>query len=105
MAARSQARRSPGSWPRSRERFPGGGADPIEVVAMTPPDDPELAAWAATVAGRDDVAAVDVDDTLAQVGTAQIDVVPDGPTQGDVAQALGRRPPPARSPIRHAGRR
>jgi RND superfamily putative drug exporter len=71
-----------------RERFPGGGADPIQVVAMTPPDDPELAAWAATVAGRDDVAAVDVDDTLAQVGAAQIDVFPDGPTQGDVAQHL-----------------
>jgi putative drug exporter of the RND superfamily len=70
----------------ARQRFPGGEADPIEVVAMTTPDDPELAAWVATVAGRDDVAAVDVDDTLAQVGAAQIDVVPDGPTQGDAAQ-------------------
>jgi RND superfamily putative drug exporter len=70
----------------ARQRFPGGEADPIEVVAMTTPDDPELAAWVATVASRDDVAAVDVDDTLAQVGAAQIDVVPDGPTQGDAAQ-------------------
>jgi putative drug exporter of the RND superfamily len=69
-----------------RQRFPGGEADPIEVVAMTTPDDPELAAWVATVAGRNDVAAVDVDDTLAEVGAVQIDVVPDGPTQGDAAQ-------------------
>jgi putative drug exporter of the RND superfamily len=71
-----------------RQRFPGSEADPIEVVAMTTPDDPELDAWVATVAGRDDVAAVAVDDTLARVGAVQIDVTPDGPTQGEVAQDI-----------------
>jgi putative drug exporter of the RND superfamily len=71
-----------------RQRFPGGEAEPIEVVAMTTPDDPALTAWVATVAGRDDVAAVDVDGTLAPVGAVEIDVTPQGPTQGDVAQAV-----------------
>jgi putative drug exporter of the RND superfamily len=69
-----------------RQRFPGNEAEPIEVVAITTPDDPQLATWVATVAARDDVAAVDVDDTLAPVGAVQIDVVPQGPTQGDMAQ-------------------
>jgi putative drug exporter of the RND superfamily len=68
------------------QRFPGNEAEPIEVVAITTPDDPQLATWVATVAARDDVAAVDVDDTLAPVGAVQIDVVPQGPTQGDMAQ-------------------
>ena len=69
-----------------RQRFPGGAAEPIEVVAMTGPDDPALAPWVAAVADRDDVAAVEVDDILAPTGAVQIDVVPQGPTQGDVAQ-------------------
>jgi putative drug exporter of the RND superfamily len=69
-----------------RQRFPGNEAEPIEVVAITTPDDPQLATWVATVAARDDVAAVDVDDALAPVGAVQIDVVPQGPTQGDMAQ-------------------
>jgi RND superfamily putative drug exporter len=71
-----------------RQRFPGGEADPIEIVAMTTPDDPQFVTWVATVASRDDVAAVDVDDTLAPVGAVQIDVIPQGPTQGDVAQGV-----------------
>jgi putative drug exporter of the RND superfamily len=71
-----------------RQRFPGGATEPIEVVAMTTPDDSELTGWIATVAGRENVAAVEVDDTLAPVGAVRIEVVPQGPTQGDIAQDL-----------------
>ncbi len=71
-----------------RQRFPGGRADPVEVVALTDPDDPALAAYVAEIAARDGVADVRVDDGPADAGAAVIEVVPDGPTQGEVAQAL-----------------
>ena len=49
-----------------RERFPAAvGAEPIEVLVMAPPDDPALGGLGRRGRGRDDVAAVDVDDALA----------------------------------------
>ncbi len=72
----------------ARQRFPGSQAEPIAVVAMTMPDDPEFASWLAAVGARDDVAAVEVDDALASTGAVIVEVVPNGPTQGGVAQGL-----------------
>jgi putative drug exporter of the RND superfamily len=70
----------------ARGRFPGRQADPIEIVAITTPNDPELAAWMASVEERDDVAAVDLGDVLP--GALVVEVVPEGSTQGEVAQTL-----------------
>jgi putative drug exporter of the RND superfamily len=72
----------------ARERFPVGGADPVEVLAETVPDDPALAAWLARVDALAGVDRVDVDEELAPAGAVVVDVVPDGPTQGEVAQAV-----------------
>jgi RND superfamily putative drug exporter len=72
----------------ARERFPVGGADPVEVLAETAPDDPALAAWLARVDALAGVDRVDVDEELAPAGAVVVDVVPDGPTQGEVAQAV-----------------
>jgi RND superfamily putative drug exporter len=70
----------------ARGRFPGRQADPIEIVAMTTPDDPELDAWVGSVENRGDVAAVEIGDLFP--GALVVEVVPEGSTQGEVAQAL-----------------
>jgi putative drug exporter of the RND superfamily len=72
----------------ARERFPVGGADPVEVLVETAPDDPELAAWLGRVSALTGVDRVDVDDELAPAGAVVVEVVPDGPTQGEIAQGL-----------------
>jgi RND superfamily putative drug exporter len=53
---------------------------------MTAPDDPELDAWVDSLEKRDDVAAVEFGDAFS--GALVVDVVPDGSTQGEVAQTL-----------------
>ncbi len=72
----------------ARERFPVGGADPVEVLAETAPDDPELAAWLTRVDALTGVDRVDIDDELAPAGAVVVNVVPDGPTQGEIAQRV-----------------
>jgi putative drug exporter of the RND superfamily len=72
----------------ARDRFPVGGADPVEVLAEVAPDDPELAAWLNRIEALAGVDRVEVDDELAAAGAVVVDVVPDGPTQGQVAQGL-----------------
>jgi putative drug exporter of the RND superfamily len=72
----------------ARERFPVGGADPVEVLAETAPDDPELAAWLGRVGALPGVDRVDVDEELAPAGAVVVEAVPEGPTQGEIAQGL-----------------
>jgi putative drug exporter of the RND superfamily len=72
----------------ARERFPVTGAEPVEVLAEVGPDDPALADWLSRVEGLPGVDGVDVDDQLAAAGAVVVEVAPDGPTQGDTAQAL-----------------
>jgi putative drug exporter of the RND superfamily len=72
----------------ARARFPGGQAEPVDVLAMTTPDDPQLTDWIASIEGRDDVAAIEIDDLLAPAGAVVVEVVPVGPTQGEAAQGL-----------------
>jgi RND superfamily putative drug exporter len=72
----------------ARERFPVTGAEPVEVLAEVGPDDPALADWRTRVEGLPGVDGVDVDDELAAAGAVVVEVAPDGPTQGDTAQAL-----------------
>jgi putative drug exporter of the RND superfamily len=72
----------------ARERFPVGGADPVEVLAETAPNNPDLATWLARIDTLTGVDRVDVDEELAAAGAVVIDVVPDGPTQGEIAQGV-----------------
>jgi RND superfamily putative drug exporter len=74
----------------ARQRFPVAGAEPVEVLAEVAPDDPLLAAWLTRVEGLPGVDGVDVDDELGPVGAVVVEVVPDGPTQGEAAQTLVR---------------
>jgi RND superfamily putative drug exporter len=74
----------------ARARFPVTGAEPVEVLAEVGPDDPALADWLTRIEGLPGVGGVDVDDELAPAGAVVVEVAPDGPTQGDAAQALVR---------------
>jgi RND superfamily putative drug exporter len=74
----------------ARQRFPVAGAEPVEVLAEVGPDDPALTAWIGGVEELPGVDGVDVDDELAPAGAVVLEVVPDGPTQGETAQALVR---------------
>ncbi len=72
----------------ARERFPVGGAEPVEVLVETAPDDPELTAWLGRVGVLPGIDRVEVDDELAPAGAVVVEVVPGGPTQGEIAQGL-----------------
>ena len=67
-------------------RFPGGGTDPVQVVAETAPDAPALAAYVARLEALPDAAAV----TVEPIGgsAALVSVVPRGTSQGPEARRL-----------------
>jgi RND superfamily putative drug exporter len=71
-----------------RARFPGGHAEPIEVLVETTPDDPEFGRYLAQIEALPGVANLEVDDQFVAAFATQIDVIPQGPTQGEPAQAL-----------------
>jgi putative drug exporter of the RND superfamily len=69
------------------DRFPSKGADPIVVIAEVDRDDPRLGAYVEQVTNLDGVAGVSAwDDSPA--GTSVIEIVPEGPSQGDTAVGL-----------------
>jgi putative drug exporter of the RND superfamily len=70
------------------ERFPARGADPVYVVADTDQHDPALLRYLASVAEQPGVAAVTP--WAGDEDTTVVEVVPDGASQGDVAQRLVR---------------
>jgi putative drug exporter of the RND superfamily len=72
------------------ERFPTRGADPVYVVATADQDDPALLRYMTDVARRPGVAAVS--SWAGDAGTVTvIEAVPEGTSQGDVAQRLVRQ--------------
>jgi RND superfamily putative drug exporter len=76
-------------------RFPGMGADPIQVVTRIPATDPRIGAYAASLAHQPGVAAVSVEHEL-RGNVSVIDVIPSGSTQGAAAHLVdvlrGHRP-------------
>ena len=68
-------------------QFPAMQADPITVVAQMPATDPQITAYAATLARQPGVAAVSIEHGL-HGNVAAIDVTPAGTTQGAIAQHL-----------------
>jgi RND superfamily putative drug exporter len=70
-------------------RFPGGGADPVTVLAQARPD--QLDAYVAGLGeriGRADVARVGRAEQLGDSGYSTLDLTPAGTTQGEAAQRL-----------------
>lgn len=79
-------------------RFAGRSADPIVVVSRLPAADPRVVAYAESLRGHPGVASVAMG-TVEQGSVSSIDVVPQGESQGPVAQQLvgelrGSRPFP-----------
>jgi putative drug exporter of the RND superfamily len=68
-------------------RFPGTGADPIQVVTHLPATDPRISAYAASLAHQSGVAAVSMEHGL-RGNVSVIDVTPSGSTQGADAAHL-----------------
>ena len=68
-------------------RFPGTQADPIQVVAQRPADDPAVVAYASRLRTLPGVAAVSIDGS-AGPHLSVTEVVPVGGTQGAVARRL-----------------
>jgi RND superfamily putative drug exporter len=73
-----------------RDRFPGGGSDPVVVVADLDPRSPLTAELAGRIRALPGVASMQPRPGLPPTLTV-IDVVPDGPGQGDTATDLVRR--------------
>ena len=69
------------------ERFPGKQADPVQVVATVPGNDPRVADYAKRVRSLPGVTAVDVDGSLSG-DLAVVNVVPSGTSQGQAARDL-----------------
>jgi putative drug exporter of the RND superfamily len=67
--------------------FPGLRADPVQVVAAIPANDPRIPAYAATLAHQPGVAAVSIEHGL-RGNVAAIDVTPAGSAQSATAQHL-----------------
>jgi len=67
-------------------RFPGKQADPIEVVAQLPGNNPRVQAEAHRIGAMPGVATVSVEDMPGNLSV--IDVVPEGSSQGQTAQDL-----------------
>jgi len=70
------------------ERFPGGGTDPVTVVARSTPA--QLQAWAAGVLPTlpEGIVAAVTPPVALDDGVTVLSVVPDGTSQGDTAKAL-----------------
>jgi putative drug exporter of the RND superfamily len=70
-----------------RDRFPGGGSDPVVVVADLSPRSPEAADLANQIKGLPGATTVEPRLGLPPTITV-LDVTPDGPSQGDAATRL-----------------
>ena len=69
------------------DRFPARGTDPVTVIAAVHPASPAAEAWIARIGGTAGVAGTDIRPGT-PAGTAVVDFVPTGTSQGPAATAL-----------------